>query len=148
MRKIIILLISFLLFSSCNNDKPKYTRSQCITKTQIFWDKKLTEKEWRKINNDFYRAKHLMYMNKDKLKLLIPDISFSTFPQLDNKKFPKFMYSQYDNECENKENMLLVFLEYIKFYVPNFPKYKVTLEIVQPSINTIEVEGKKYWIDG
>ncbi|CAB5503923.1 hypothetical protein THERMOT_1876 [Bathymodiolus thermophilus thioautotrophic gill symbiont] len=145
--RIIILLLP-LLFISCGEHELEYTRSQCIVKTEIFWDKNLTKKQQLKINNDFYKAKLLMWMNRDRLKLLIPHVSFSGFPDIDKQKFPKFMYSQYNDECENKENMLFIFLEHIKFYVPNFPKYKVTSEVVEPGIRTIETRGKKYWIDG
>ena len=143
--KIIIFLLPLLLVA-CNENEAKYTRSQCITKTKIFWDENLTEKQQLKINNDFYKAKLLMWMNRDKLKILIPDISFPMFFQLDNKGFPKFMYSQYEDGCENKEKMLFIFLEHIKFYVPNFPKYRITNEVVKPSVKTISVSGH-WWTD-
>ena len=96
-----------------------------------------------KTQNNFFKASHLMWLNKEKLKLLIPDISFS---QSKDYK-PKFMYSQYQDGCNNKEKMLMVFLEHIKFYVPNFPKYRITQEVIQPSIDTIESSGE-WWIDG
>ena len=142
MIKVIVLLIFLFVFSSCDN-KPKYTRSQCITKTLLFWDDSLTRKERLKINNDFVNARFLMWLNKDRLKLLIPDNAFSS----SNEHKPKFMYSQYQDKCNHKEKMLMVFLEHIKFYVPNFPKYKITQEVIQPSINTIESNGE-WWIDG
>ena len=135
--KITIILLLSSLFIACGENKPKYTRSECIVKTKIFWDENLTKKEWRKINNDFYSAIDLMWFNRDRLKLLIPSVNFSGFPQLNNNKFPKFMYSEYDNECENKEKMLFVFLENVKFYVPDFPKYKITLEVVEPGVGTV-----------
>ncbi len=135
--KVIITILLSLLLPSCGTEQPKYTRSECITKTILYWDNNLTKKEWRKINNNFYSAKLLMWMNRDKLKLLIPSVRFPMFSQINNKGFPKVMYSEYDNECENKEKMLFVFLEHIKFYVPDFPKYKITLEVIKPGIGTV-----------
>ena len=142
MIKVIVLLIFLFVFSSCV-DKPKYTRSQCITKTLLFWDEVLIKEERLKVRHDFLKAANLIWLNKDKLKLFVPSIRFSQSKDYQSK----FMYSQYQDKCNHKEKMLMVFLEHIKFYVPNFPKYRITQEVIQPSINTIESNGE-WWIDG
>jgi hypothetical protein len=152
MIKMIILFVSFMVLISCNNDSfidgDKYTRSECITKVELFIDKDITKKEWIQINNDFYTASNLIYLNKNKLKILFADISLPLSKKvIDNKLESKYLYAMHDQDCKNKAKNLQIFLEHIKFYVPEFPKYRITNEVVQPSPQTIDANGP-YWKDG
>ncbi|CAC9577120.1 hypothetical protein [uncultured Gammaproteobacteria bacterium] len=137
--KILLLILLTFFINACEK---QYTRSECITKTILYWDDSLTKKRRLEINNDFFAATHAMWSNKEKLKMYIPGVHFENTK---NHK-PKFMYSQYKYECENKEKMLFSFLEHIRFYVPNFPKYQITQEVVTPSVKTISLSGH-WWID-
>lgn len=140
MKKILLLTLLTFFISACEKT---YTRSECITKTILYWDNSLTKHERLNINNKFHDAQVLIWTNQKKLKLLRANLRFETT----TKNFkPKFMYGQYKYECENKEKMLFSFLEHIRFYVPNFPKYQITTEIVKPSVNTISLSGP-WWTD-
>ncbi|AYQ56543.1 hypothetical protein MS2017_0819 [Bathymodiolus thermophilus thioautotrophic gill symbiont] len=139
MRKILLLILLIFFTSSCEKT---YTRSECITKVKLYWDKELTKEKRLEVNNKFHEAQTLIWTNQDKLKLLRANIVFEYSKNIK----PEFMYSQYEYECENKEKMLFSFLEHIKFYVPNFPKYQILNEIVKPSVKTISLSGH-WWID-
>ena len=85
----IITLTLIIFLSSCGDNDNKingdeYTRSECITKTELFIDKNITKKEWREINNTFYTAIDLIYLNKNNLNILIPSIRIPLIKTLQN----------------------------------------------------------------
>ena len=118
-------------------NKPKYTRSECMIRMDMYYDNSASELDIRSEQDIIHN-----YFIKYKINYPLSLAGFGFNPESDTK-----LYFQFIDNCKLKHIIMQKAVDAFMKKYPGRARIVVSKDVIQPGFDTM-VSGGDFWIDG